>query len=190
MDVLHATRRVADPIIQDEWSPPSGQNLNSASKDRWQQFDQNRAEEFPNALGSKFFRRNHSSNGSRNSTGVRGDICLTLKLARRPVVTRAAKKETQNRVIRLICPFLPPRVFAKCLPIRTMVGRGGGDRTRDPRPTSPVLVRFHLPKGRSRIKQTKTSKRFGNSQRERRGGWASWAIHGLFKKLTDCGDAS
>ena len=21
-------------------------------------------------------------------------------------------------------------------------------------------------------------------------GWASWAIHGLFKKLTDCGDAS
>jgi len=21
-------------------------------------------------------------------------------------------------------------------------------------------------------------------------GWASWAIHGRFKKLTDCGDAS
>ena len=21
-------------------------------------------------------------------------------------------------------------------------------------------------------------------------GWASWAVHGLFKKLTDCGDAS
>src|SRR5258708_224222 len=30
-------------------------------------------------------------------------------------------------------------------------GRGGGDRTRDPRPTSPVLVRFHQPKARSRI---------------------------------------
>jgi len=39
-------------------------------------------------------------------------------------------------------------------------------------------------------KQTKTSKRFGDPQRERGGGWASWAIHGLFKKLTDCGDAS
>ena len=31
------------------------------------------------------------------------------------------------------------------------VGSGGGDRTRDPRPTSPVLVRFHQPKARSRI---------------------------------------
>jgi len=39
-------------------------------------------------------------------------------------------------------------------------------------------------------KQTKTSKRFGDSQRERRGGWSSWEIHGPFKKLTDCGDAS
>src|SRR5258708_1673681 len=29
--------------------------------------------------------------------------------------------------------------------------RGGEDRTRDPRPTSPVLVRFHQPKARSRI---------------------------------------
>jgi len=29
--------------------------------------------------------------------------------------------------------------------------KGGEDRTRDPRPTSPVLVRFHQPKARSRI---------------------------------------
>ena len=33
---------------------------------------------------------------------------------------------------RLSAPFLPPRVFVKCLPIRRMVGRGGGDRTRSP----------------------------------------------------------
>jgi hypothetical protein len=28
------------------------------------------------------------------------------------------------------------------------------------------------------------------SEETLRFGWASWAIHGLFKKLTDCGDAS
>jgi hypothetical protein len=28
------------------------------------------------------------------------------------------------------------------------------------------------------------------SEEAPRFGWASWAIHGLFKKLTDCGDAS
>jgi hypothetical protein len=28
------------------------------------------------------------------------------------------------------------------------------------------------------------------SEEALRFGWASWAIHGLFKKLTDCGDAS
>jgi hypothetical protein len=31
----------------------------------------------------------------------------------------------------LFAPFLPPRVFVKCLRIRKMVGRGGGDRTHD-----------------------------------------------------------
>jgi hypothetical protein len=30
------------------------------------------------------------------------------------------------------CPLLPTRVFAKCLPIIRMIGRGGGDRTRAP----------------------------------------------------------
>src|SRR2546430_3790486 len=39
-------------------------------------------------------------------------------------------KETQNRIIGLICPFLPPRVFVKCPSIRKMDGRGGGDRDR------------------------------------------------------------
>jgi len=28
------------------------------------------------------------------------------------------------------------------------------------------------------------------SEEALRFGWASWAIHGVFKKLTDCGDAS
>jgi hypothetical protein len=37
-------------------------------------------------------------------------------------------KETQNRIIGLICPFLPPRVFVKCPSIRKIDGRGGGDR--------------------------------------------------------------
>jgi len=54
-----------------------------------------------------------------------------MKLAR-PVVTRAAEKETQNRTIGPICPFLPPRVFVKCPSIRKMDGRGGGDRTQNP----------------------------------------------------------
>jgi hypothetical protein len=46
-----------------------------------------------------------------------------------PVVTRAAAKKYKNRIIRLICPFLPPRIFVKCPSIRKMDGRGGGDRT-------------------------------------------------------------
>jgi hypothetical protein len=37
-------------------------------------------------------------------------------------------KINRNRIESQICPFLPPRVFAKCLPARRMVGRGGGDR--------------------------------------------------------------
>jgi len=44
-----------------------------------------------------------------------------------PDVTRAAEKETQNRIIGHL-PFLPPRVFVKCPSIRKMDGRGGGDR--------------------------------------------------------------
>src|SRR6266480_2084577 len=70
--------------------------------------------------------------------------------------------------------------------------RGGEDRTRDPSPYQSNACA--IPPAESSFteqsKQTKTSKRFGNSQRERRVGWASWAIHGSFKKLTDCGDAS
>jgi hypothetical protein len=56
-----------------------------------------------------------------------------------PVVTRAAENYRTNRIMELICPFLPPRVFAKCLPIRRMVGRGGGDRTHDLRLKRPLL---------------------------------------------------
>ena len=48
-------------------------------------------------------------------------------------------KETQNRIIGLICPFLPPRVFVKCPSIRKMDGRGGGDRTHDLRLKRPLL---------------------------------------------------
>jgi hypothetical protein len=47
-----------------------------------------------------------------------------------PVVTPAAEKYTHDRITGLICVFLPARVFARCLPIKRMVGRGGGDRTR------------------------------------------------------------
>jgi hypothetical protein len=49
------------------------------------------------------------------------------------------QKKPQNRIINRICPFLPPRVFAKCLPARWMVGRGGGDRTHDLRLKRPLL---------------------------------------------------
>ena len=75
------------------------------------------------------------------------EICvLTLQLAR-PVVTRAAEKETQNRVIRLICPFLPPRVFVKCPSIRKMDGRGGGDRIHQRHGNKGVLRRSLAFKG-------------------------------------------
>src|SRR5258707_5454327 len=47
---------------------------------------------------------------------------------RNPAVTRAGENSRTNRIIGLICPLLPPRVFAKSRPIRRMVGRGGGDR--------------------------------------------------------------
>jgi hypothetical protein len=45
----------------------------------------------------------------------------------------------RNRIIEAICPLLPPRVFVKCLPIKRMVGRGGGDRTHDLRLKRPLL---------------------------------------------------
>jgi hypothetical protein len=44
-----------------------------------------------------------------------------------------------NRIIEVICPLLPPRVFVKSRPIRKMVGRGGGDRTHDLRLKRPLL---------------------------------------------------
>jgi hypothetical protein len=40
------------------------------------------------------------------------------------------EEEKRNRIIGLISPFLPPRVFLKCPSIRAMDGRGGGDRTK------------------------------------------------------------
>ena len=48
-------------------------------------------------------------------------------------------KKTQNRIIGLICPFLPPHIFGKCPPVRKMDGRGGGDRTHDLRLKRPLL---------------------------------------------------
>ena len=43
---------------------------------------------------------------------------------------------------------------------------------------------------RGSVQTDKDFQKIRQPQRERRRGWASWAIHGLFKKLTDCGDAS
>ena len=40
------------------------------------------------------------------------------------------KLTDQNRINGLICPLLPPREFVKSRPVRKMVGRGGGDRTK------------------------------------------------------------
>jgi hypothetical protein len=54
-------------------------------------------------------------------------MSVKLLKASNPAVTRAAKKK-QNRIIGLICPFLPPRVFIKYPAIRKIDGRGGGDR--------------------------------------------------------------
>jgi len=76
--------------------------------------------------------------GSRKSN-------LTLKMAG-PVVTRAAEKETHNRIIGLICPFLPPRVFVKYPSIRKMLGRGGGDRSGIPSLLSLIDGRHYQPK--------------------------------------------
>jgi hypothetical protein len=56
------------------------------------------------------------------------ETCIELLKPADPAVTRATEKETQNRIIGLICPFLPPRVFVKCPSIRKMDGRSGGDR--------------------------------------------------------------
>ena len=56
-----------------------------------------------------------------------------------PVVTRAAEDNCTNRIIGLICPFLPPRICVKCPSIRKMAGRGGGDRTHDLRLKRPLL---------------------------------------------------
>jgi len=57
---------------------------------------------------------------------------LTIDASERffnPVVTRVTERLLTNRIIGLICPFLPPRDLYKCPPIRKMDGRGGGDRT-------------------------------------------------------------
>ena len=47
---------------------------------------------------------------------------LLIRLSHEPL------KETQNGIIGLICPFLPPHNLDKCPPIRKMDDRGGGDR--------------------------------------------------------------
>jgi len=60
--------------------------------------------------------------------GVRENIDLTLKWRVRLSLVPPEKKNG-NRIIGLICPFLPPRVFVKCPSVRKMDGRGGGDRT-------------------------------------------------------------
>jgi hypothetical protein len=77
---------------------------------------------------------------------VRPDLDIGFSLSpivdyvlKNPVVTRAAENQCTNRIIELICPFLPPRVFAKCPAIRKMDGRGGGDRTHDLRLKRPLL---------------------------------------------------
>ena len=44
-----------------------------------------------------------------------------------------------NRIAGLICRFSQPREFAKSPSIRTMDGRGGGDRTHDLRLKRPLL---------------------------------------------------
>ncbi|OLD80258.1 MAG: hypothetical protein AUF67_12900 [Acidobacteria bacterium 13_1_20CM_58_21] len=54
---------------------------------------------------------------------------LTLKWRVRLSLVPPEKKNA-NRIIGLICPFLPPRVFVKCPSVRKMDGRGGGDRTK------------------------------------------------------------
>lgn len=38
-----------------------------------------------------------------------------------------------------------------------MIGRGGGDRTRDPQPTGPVSVPFHEPKAHCRLERQGSS---------------------------------
>ena len=69
----------------------------------------------------------------RNHLPETGFYEMSVKLlkASNPAVTRAAKKK-QNRIIGLICPFLPPRVFIKYPAIRKIDGRGGGDRKDNP----------------------------------------------------------
>lgn len=62
-------------------------------------------------------------------SGISNLRIFNVVLAEDPVATRAAEIHT-NRIIGVICPFLPPRVCANCLPIR-MIGRGGEDRTHD-----------------------------------------------------------
>ena len=58
-------------------------------------------------------------------------------------------KKTQNRIIGLICPFLPPRVFVKCPSIR-MVGAVGIEPTAEAWELSetatyaPVSVRTNM----------------------------------------------
>jgi hypothetical protein len=51
-----------------------------------------------------------------------------------PVVTRAIENSYANRMIGVICPFLPLAFFAKFLPISRMIGRGGHYR--------PIAARF------------------------------------------------
>src|ERR1700730_14909768 len=62
-------------------------------------------------------------------------------------------KETQNRIIGLICPFLPPRVFVKCPSIRKMDGRGGGDRNCIPSLLSLIGGRRYPPSSKPIVRK-------------------------------------
>src|SRR5580693_3231616 len=55
--------------------------------------------------------------------GVRGNVGSTLN--RRLRLSPVPLKEMRNRIIALICPFLPQRAFLNCPSIRKMDGRGG-----------------------------------------------------------------
>ncbi len=50
----------------------------------------------------------------------------------------------KNRIIGLICPFLPLLESPKSQSIRKMIGRGGGDRTHKPCHVYHVLSRFSV----------------------------------------------
>jgi len=54
-----------------------------------------------------------------------------------------------------------------------------------------IMEGLHVIRGKASIElPIHTRDELTASEEALRFGWASWAIHGLFEKLTDCGDAS